>query len=126
MFFNSEQLIESKYPLYFEEEESPYEWLSKEIVVFDSELRQMYKELYIERRVIIKTQEHKMKKSTVLKTLSSNKNYINNSAMSREDKIQILKNVYIDYLSDDPIEGSSFDRKILDALDSVKNHFNLK
>lgn len=120
MFFNSEQLVESNRPLYFEEEESPYEWLSKEIAVFQLELRQMYRELYIERRVIIKTQEHKMEKSTVLRTLSSNKKYINDSTMSREDKIQILKNVYIDYLSDDPIEGSSFDRKILDALDSVK------
>ena len=56
MSSNSEQLMECNHPLYFEEEDSPHEWLSKEIAVFQLELQQMYRELYTERQIkVVKT-----------------------------------------------------------------------
>lgn len=61
-----------------------------------------------------------MSKKTMLKVLADNKERISDYNKTIEERISILKCIYIDYLSDDPIEGSVTDRKILDALDSVK------
>lgn len=59
--------------------------------------------------------------SEIAKVLIANKNkcYDDATKLSREEKIVLLKRIYLELLVEDPLEGTSFDNKILDVFNDL-------
>lgn len=58
--------------------------------------------------------------SEILKLIEANKSQVlKDSELTRSIKLEILKQVYLRIMVEDPIDGTSFDCSVIDALNNL-------